>query len=584
MPKGIYTGFQCKENNYSSFNPQKHQLDTMNYFLKSPYKGLLLYHKLGSGKTCTAIMIGDKMLRKQKVKKVFILTPGSLRQGWINEYCKICGYDNLLLEKYIFVTYNYSIGKNLPDFNDSLVIIDEVHNLINGVKNFSFHPTAIYDSLLKSNCKILALSGTVLYNYVYEFALIGNLLKPAKSPEEIQEFPEIRISSSTLNIHDFMKFFNTDKQGKLIPVNKTLLKRKLDGIISYYPGAGIEYVPEIFEQEIIKVRMTPKQEHNYWVAKMVEDSLKTPPNRKKTGSQKEFELLKRLYIMAKKNILTRLASNFFYGQVNKLTDLVDIPKEVKETKETKEKEEEIAKELEQKDADIAIGGTIIKKDIPVEYGGWVSKDKFSDGLLYNLYSTKFAALLINIIFHYRQKHVLFTFFKERAGVYLIKSILGMCGITSAIFSGDLNDDERRRILKKFNSPKNRYGDVIRILLVTEAGAEGISVLEARHMHILESSPRMSKTIQAIGRVARFKSHIELPPEERSIKIWKYWSTASPEPIKIKIKSKSKELNDEEKIIEDKTCIDEILYQRGMKTIYESNSFLDIIKESSVTPF
>jgi len=160
----------------------------------------------------------------------------------------------------------------------------------------------------------------------------------------------------------------------------------------------------------------------------------------------------------------------------------------------------------------------------------------------------------------------------------------MCGITSAIFSGDLNDDERRRILKKFNSPKNRYGDVIRILLVTEAGAEGISVLEARHMHILESSPRMSKTIQAIGRVARFKSHIELPPEERSIKIWKYWSTASPEPIKIKIKSKSKELNDEEKIIEDKTCIDEILYQRGMKTIYESNSFLDIIKESSVTPF
>ena len=239
MPRGIYSNLRCSDKKHTPFEPTKHQQDTVDYFLKSPFKGLLLYHKLGSGKTCTSILIADTMLKKRKIDHVYIMTPGSLRDGWINEYCHVCGSNpDVIREKYTFITYNYMVGNNLPDFTNSLVIIDEVHNLINGAKNMSKHPTVVYNSLLKANCKILALSGTPIYNYVYEFSLLGNLLKPGG------EFPEIR-KGDKLDPFAFMTFFDIQSDGTLIPKNKTKMKRKMDGIISYYPGAGSDFVPQI---------------------------------------------------------------------------------------------------------------------------------------------------------------------------------------------------------------------------------------------------------------------------------------------------------------------------------------------------
>jgi superfamily II DNA or RNA helicase len=540
MPRGIYSNLRCTGDDHPPFEPTKHQKDTVEYFLRSPHKGLLLYHKLGSGKTCSSILIADTMIQKGKVNNVYVMSPGSLRDGWVNEYCRVCGADPVILrKKYTFITYNYMIGDNLPDFNNSLVIIDEVHNLINGAKNMSKHPTAVYDALLKSNCRILALSGTPIYNYVYEFALLGNLLKPGG------EFPEIR-RGDKLDPYAFTSFFDIQPDGSLLPKNKTKMKRKLDGIISYYPGAGTDFVPEVEEMPIIKVQMAIEQEFNYWQQAIQEEKLSKPPAESlKYKDRERYDLLQRLYVMARKNILTRSASNFYYPE-----DIKKLP------------------------------------DFSVENKGWITKQDFEDGELYKKYSTKLSAFLINLVMHDKQKHVLFTFFKEKAGVYLIKSILGMCGIKTEIFSGDLDDGQRRQLLKRFNSKENRYGDKIRVLLVTEAGAEGISVLEARHMHIFESSPRMSKTIQAIGRVARYKSHIALPPEERKIRVWKYWSVASPEEVSITTTFMTPEGEQEQSTvtITDKKTIDEILFDKGMKTVRGINSFLDLIKLVSVTPF
>ena len=62
---GIYTNITCKkEKKKQEFSPLKHQTDTLNYFLKSEYKGLFLFHKLGSGKSCTAFLIADTLLRQ----------------------------------------------------------------------------------------------------------------------------------------------------------------------------------------------------------------------------------------------------------------------------------------------------------------------------------------------------------------------------------------------------------------------------------------------------------------------------------------------------------------------------------------
>ena len=65
-----------------------HQQIVRDYLnLYTPYRGLLLYHGLGSGKTCSSIAIAEGMKR---VQQVIIMTPASLRANYIEEIKK-CG-------------------------------------------------------------------------------------------------------------------------------------------------------------------------------------------------------------------------------------------------------------------------------------------------------------------------------------------------------------------------------------------------------------------------------------------------------------------------------------------------------------
>ena len=127
--------------------------------------------------------------------------------------------------------------------------------------------------------------------------------------------------------------------------------------------------------------------------------------------------------------------------------------------------------------------------------------------------------------------------------------------------------------------------------MTEAGAEGINILEAQHMHILESSTREMKIQQAIGRVVRYKSHsVEgrkpMPKNERVVHIWRYWSTSNDDPITIVKDIKNEDGSSEKKeiVITDKTCVDELLYHKGRSSVNSMRSFLSIIKKSSVTNY
>lgn len=75
------------------FVHQKIVKDYLN--LHTPYRGLLLYHGLGSGKTCTSIAIAEGM--KIPDKRIFVLTPASLKMNYFSELKK-CG-DELYKKK-----------------------------------------------------------------------------------------------------------------------------------------------------------------------------------------------------------------------------------------------------------------------------------------------------------------------------------------------------------------------------------------------------------------------------------------------------------------------------------------------------
>ena len=53
----------------------------------SPYRGVLVYHGLGSGKTCSSIGVAESLLND---KKIFVLLPASLQENFRQEL-RTCG-------------------------------------------------------------------------------------------------------------------------------------------------------------------------------------------------------------------------------------------------------------------------------------------------------------------------------------------------------------------------------------------------------------------------------------------------------------------------------------------------------------
>jgi SNF2 family DNA or RNA helicase len=488
----------------------------MKHFLSSPHKGMLLYHKLGSGKTCTSIMIADSMLRREMVNHVFVIAPGSLRSGWIEEYCKKCGIGvQYIRKKFTFITYNFDTSRELHKFNfdNSLVIIDEVHNFINGVKNDSKSYTSIYNKIDNSTCRVLALSGTPVTNSMHQLGLLGNMLKK-------DAFNDILTGE---------KDFSEEK------LNRTFIGTDiLNGIISYFPGDSKSY-PTVHYHNPIKMQMSREQFIEYTSAVNVEKNSHKPEEKLKQTDPVEYNRKMIMYIKAVQHIPTRSASNFCYNKEDKN---IVIKKKNGETE-----EEEII--LPDK----------FKKD-----GGWITSDTFIDRKMINKYSPKFAALFINIVMNYHTKHMVYTFFVNKSGIEMLETLLNNCGITTAIFYGKMSDKQRVAILKKFNSPENRNGDIIRVILVSEAGNAGITLLETNNVHILESSNNEIKTQQAIGRAARFKSHINMPPNRQYVNVWRYWSTTENNEI---------------------LGIDEILYQKGVDKEIEIKKISDMIIANSI---
>ena len=91
----------------------------------------------------------------------------------------------------------------------------------------------------------------------------------------------------------------------------------------------------------------------------------------------------------------------------------------------------------------------------------------------------------------------------------------------SLWTGEEDVDARKQLLENFNTEQNKYGNVCLILLTTSAGAEGISLMNVRQVHILEPYWNNVRIKQVIGRARRVRSHINLPIEQRQVKIFQY---------------------------------------------------------------
>lgn len=64
----------------------------------SPYRGILVYHGLGSGKTCSAIAAAEALFSTAR-KKIIVMTPFSLRKNFMQEVM-FCGFRHFQLTNY----------------------------------------------------------------------------------------------------------------------------------------------------------------------------------------------------------------------------------------------------------------------------------------------------------------------------------------------------------------------------------------------------------------------------------------------------------------------------------------------------
>lgn len=156
-----------------------------------------------------------------------------------------------------------------------------------------------------------------------------------------------------------------------------------------------------------------------------------------------------------------------------------------------------------------------------------------------------------------------------------------------IFTG--NNEETQILLKIFNSDfdnvptniqqqlkkmhsDNIRGNIIKTLMITQSGAEGISLKNVRQVHIIEPYWNYIRIDQVIGRAVRTCSHIDLPRSDRNVSVYIYNMKFTPEQLK---SSHTLRTHD------NGLTTDEYIYGIAKKKANIINSLLENVKKASI---
>lgn len=88
-----------------------------------------------------------------------------------------------------------------------------------------------------------------------------------------------------------------------------------------------------------------------------------------------------------------------------------------------------------------------------------------------------------------------------------------------------NCEPLKASLKKiYGKDENLHGNIIKCLMITQSGAEGLDLKHVRSVHVSEPYWQPVLIEQVIGRAVRTDSHIRLPEDERNVKVFIYMAS------------------------------------------------------------
>lgn len=155
-----------------------------------------------------------------------------------------------------------------------------------------------------------------------------------------------------------------------------------------------------------------------------------------------------------------------------------------------------------------------------------------------------------------------------------------------IFNGNFGSLPPRiqEVMRRSGLTNNQKGEICRVIGITGAGAEGISLKCVRGVHIMEPYWNRVRTEQVKGRAVRICSHADLPPEERTVEIFTYcvkFGDTAEDRAKLE-KAGSVKRSDMSTKIEGYTrTTDEVIMDIGARKELINNQFLTLLKRVAV---
>ena len=308
----------------ADFELSPHQLFVRNFLsIQTPYNSLLLYHGLGTGKTCSAITICEEMrdylvnIGMSSAKKIIIVASPNVQQNFKlqlfdsrklklidgvwnirsctgNKYLKeinpmnMKGMDEekvvkeikkIIKNSYMFLGYDQfasliqktsTIDDSIEDkvqryklinqklkavFGNSLIVIDEFHNIRNTNENSTNRAVANeLQKLVKFGpsllTRLLLLSGTPMYNSYREIIWLLNIMR-LNDGRAIIHYRDVFND----NPDDGIFVESVDENGTMTETGRDNLRRFSTGYVSYVRGENPYTFPyRIYPDEFAPMR------------------------------------------------------------------------------------------------------------------------------------------------------------------------------------------------------------------------------------------------------------------------------------------------------------------------------------------
>lgn len=483
-----------------------HQILPIEYLLQHPeQKGLLLAHYLGTGKTFTALAFTEK----NPHQKVIILAPPFLKANWLLHMNKM-GIKNQ--QRYQFLSLDKASDELInKDITSTIVIVDEVHRLIEGVKSQDNEKRKKYSALfyhLKNAHRILLLSGTPVFNELSDISYAFNLA----AGKDVLPYNERLFLDNFTQVKKGPSFW----RGHLTESNLLIfgLPFVLAGIPLAFITPSIAMVGGFYFAGLAA---------GFTIFPIVNASLPLKNIPMRYFDADKFKDLTKTYVsyydFRRDNDpayptqeVHEISVDYNEPQTSFFMDFADMSL-------TAENLKIIAREkaygINNNKSNLDIESSSIQKELRSwpDSGREIGNLSLTDTQGKMIEPAKFQQAL-KIIEKAPDGVVVYSSYFEN-GIKLFAEFLDRHNKRDAykILHPDLPTKEQMAIIDAYNAKK------LPILLLHPIFTEGISLEQTRQLHILEPIPSQALFEQIIGRTIRYNSHANLSPKERHVDIY-----------------------------------------------------------------